>query len=261
MKTAKMIIYRLIHPANWILCFLPPFSFAALIFIFATKKEDSATAYPIFVLSAYSLIILIAALPLLAGRLKQVKAKFWNHSRLIKKISSTNLGTKYLNDHLFRSSISIYQGMVVNFAYMLFRFVTAIQYRSVWFFSMAVYYLVLCVMKAHLVFSYRCREQKGSIYEIRCYRRTAGMLFFAEHSHGRYDCFNDTNRFRVYISGVSDLPVGSVHILHDDLVHYKPYQVSENGQPHHIGGKGTELCVCANVRSRFTDSYDFPFFF
>ena len=177
MKTAKMIIYRLIHPANWILCFLPPFSFAALIFIFATKKEDSATAYPIFVLSAYSLIILIAALPLLAGRLKQVKAKFWNHSRLIKKISSTNLGTKYLNDHLFRSSISIYQGMVVNFAYMLFRFVTAIQYRSVWFFSMAVYYLVLCVMKAHLVFSYRCREQKGSIYEIRCYRRTAGMLF------------------------------------------------------------------------------------
>lgn len=85
--------------------------------------------------------------------------------------------------------------------------------------------------------------------------------FFAEHSHGRYDCFNDTNRFRVYISGVSDLPVGSVHILHDDLVHYKPYQVSENGQPHHIGGKGTELCVCADVRSRFTDSYDFPFFF
>ena len=177
MKTAKMIIYRLIHPANWILCFLPPFSFAALIFIFATKKEDSATAYPIFVLSAYSLIILIAALPLLAGRLKQVKAKFWNHSRLIKKISSTNLGTKYLNDHLFRSSISIYQGMVVNFAYMLFRFVTAIQYRSVWFFSMAVYYLVLCVMKAHLVFSYRCREQKGSIYEIRCYRRPRQVLF------------------------------------------------------------------------------------
>lgn len=138
---------------------------------------EELTAYPIFVLSAYSLIILIAALPLLAGRLKQVKAKFWNHSQLIKKISSTNLGTKYLNDHLFRSSISIYQGMVVNFAYMLFRFVTAIQYRSVWFFSMAVYYLVLCVMKAHLVFSYRCREQKGPIYEIRCYRRTARMLF------------------------------------------------------------------------------------
>lgn len=57
MKTAKMILYRLIHPANCILCFLPPLSFAALIFIFAAQKEDSATAYPIFVLSAYSLTI------------------------------------------------------------------------------------------------------------------------------------------------------------------------------------------------------------
>lgn len=177
MKKAKMILYRLIHPAKWILCFLPPVSFATLIFIFASKQEDSFAAYPIFVLSAYSLTILIAALPSLAGRLKQVKAKFWKHSRLIKKISSTTFGAQYLNDLLFRSSISIYQGMVVNFAYMLFRFVTAVQYRSVWFFSMAVYYLVLCMMKAYLVFSYRHRKQNGQTYEILCYRRIAGMLF------------------------------------------------------------------------------------
>lgn len=177
MKKAKMILYRLIHPAKWILCFLPPVSFAALIFIFASKQEDSLAAYLIFVLSAYSLTILIAVLPSLAGRLKRVKAKFWKHSRLIKNFSSTAFGAQYLNDHLFRSSISIYQGMAVNFAYMLFRFVTAIQYRSVWFLSMAVYYLVLCVMKAYLIFSYRRREHKASIYEIRCYRRIAGLLF------------------------------------------------------------------------------------
>lgn len=177
MKKAKMILYRLIHPVNWVLCFLPPVSFAALIFIFAAKKEDSAVAYPIFVLSAYSLTILIAALPSLAGRLKQVKEKLWSHSRLIQKISSTTFGKKYLNDHLFRSNISIYQGMAINFAYMLFRFATAVQYRSVWFFSMAVYYLVLCMMKAYLVFSYQRRKQKGQTYEFQCYRWTAGILF------------------------------------------------------------------------------------
>lgn len=177
MKKAKMILFRLLHPAKWILWLLPPVSFAALIFIFATNREDSAVAYTVFTLSAYSLTILIAALPSLTGRLKQVKEKLWSHSRLIQKISSTAFGAQYFNDHLFRSSISIYQGMAVNFAYMLFRFATAVQYRSVWFFSMAVYYLVLCMMKAYLIFSYRCREQKGFIYEIRCYRRTAGMLF------------------------------------------------------------------------------------
>lgn len=101
MKKAKMILFRLLHPAKWILWLLPPVSFAALIFIFATNREDSAVAYTVFALSAYSLTILIAALPSLAGRLKQVKEKLWSHSRLIQKISSTAFGAQYLNDHLF----------------------------------------------------------------------------------------------------------------------------------------------------------------
>lgn len=176
MKRAKMILYRLIHPGKWVLYILPPISFVVLIFIFAAKEEDSAAAPPVFALSAYSLTILIAALPPLARRLKQVKENFWNHSKIIKKFSSTDFGKQYLSDHLFRSSISIYQGIIVNFVYMLFRFITAAQYRSVWFFSMAVYYLVLCIIKAYLVFSYHHRTKKAQFYEIQCYRRSAGML-------------------------------------------------------------------------------------
>lgn len=82
-----------------------------------------------------------------------------------------------MNDKLFRSSVSIYQGMAANFLYMLFRFVTAVQYASVWFFSIAIYYMVLCVMRAYLAFGYRRREEKDLSYELKCYRRTAAMLF------------------------------------------------------------------------------------
>lgn len=130
-----------------------------------------------FLLSAYSLIILFAALPALAGRFAQLKVRLWKHSGLIQKVSSTAFGGRYLNDQLFRSSVSIYQGMTVNFLYMLFRLVTAAQYTSVWFFSMAVYYMVLFIVRAYLALGYRCRERKGIAYELRCYRRTAGMLF------------------------------------------------------------------------------------
>lgn len=77
-----------------------------------------------------------------------------------------------MNDQLFRSGVSIYQGMAVNFLYMLFRFMTAARYASVWFFSMAIYYMVLCIMRAYLAFGYRRRESKGAAYELRCYRRT-----------------------------------------------------------------------------------------
>lgn len=48
MKTAKMIIYRLIHPANWILCFLPPFSFAHTHFYLCNQERGQCYGIPDF---------------------------------------------------------------------------------------------------------------------------------------------------------------------------------------------------------------------
>ena len=42
---------------------------------------------------------------------------------------------------------------------------------------MAVYDMALCMMRAYLAFGYRRRAGKGASYELRCYRRTAVMLF------------------------------------------------------------------------------------
>lgn len=176
MKKAKMILDRFLHPSKWVICTVPAASFAALIFVFVSNREESIVAYPIFLLSAYSLVILLTALPTLAGRFTQLKLCLWKRSRLIRKVSSTAFGAQYLNDQLFRSRISIYQGMAANFLYMLFRFVTAAQYASVWFFSMAVYYMVLFIMRTFLAFGYRRKEEKGPSYEHWCYHRTAALL-------------------------------------------------------------------------------------
>lgn len=117
MKRAKMILKKLIHPPKWALFFIPAVSFAALSFIFAAKKTESALAYPIYSMSAYSLVILSAAVPALAAK---TKAAIWN-SGPMRKITSTEFGGKYLNDLTFRGGISIYQGMAVNFLYVIFR--------------------------------------------------------------------------------------------------------------------------------------------
>ena len=151
MGKAEMMLDRVLHPPKGVLCTVPAASFAALIFIFASNREESAAAYPVFFLSAYALVILLAALPALGGR--------------------------YLHDRSFRRGISIYQGMAVSFLYMIFRFAAAARYASVWFFSMAVYDMALCMMRAYLAFGYRRRAGKGASYELRCYRRTAVMLF------------------------------------------------------------------------------------
>ena len=68
---------------------------------------------------------------------------------------------KYSTDYFFRGSVGIYQGLTVNFAYMLYRYITALWYGSVWFFSVAVFYMVLIIMRAQLARGYRRRETRG----------------------------------------------------------------------------------------------------
>ena len=89
-------------------------------------------------------------------------------------INSTTFGRKYVNDLSFRGSVSLYQGMTVNFLYVIFRIAVGIRYASVWFISMAVYYLVLAFLRLSLILSH---NHKSIIDEIHCYRRTAWLLF------------------------------------------------------------------------------------
>lgn len=168
MERAKMFFQKLLYPSKWVLIFLPPISFAALIFIFATQK--SAPAYIIYCMSAYSLTIWSAAIPKLTKRIKSAII----NSRIMKKASASKITGRYLNDLAFRGNVSIYQGMAVNTFYVVFRIAAGIRFSSVWFISMAVYYLVLGGLRAYLVVCYRRRNPK---LERRCYHTTAWLLF------------------------------------------------------------------------------------
>lgn len=171
MKKARMVLRKALYPPKPILISVPPIVFTALIFIFAADKTESTAAYFIYGLSAYSLAIwIIAALRLF----KQIKTAVIN-SKIMKKIADSKIGGRYLSDTAFRGSVSIYQGTAVNFLYVLFRIVTGIRYASVWFISMAAYYLVLGSLRSYLIFNYH--RKKGLSYEYRCYHRTAWLLF------------------------------------------------------------------------------------
>lgn len=96
------------------------------------------------------------------------------NSKPVQKLTHTAFGGKYLNDLAFRGNISLYQGMAVNFFYVVFRVIAGIRYASIWFISMAVYYLVLACLRTYLVIGYRKRTP---MREYRCYRTTAWLLF------------------------------------------------------------------------------------
>lgn len=164
MKRAWTLLERLLHPPKWVLFTLPPMVFAALTDILL-KGKNSVPAYMIYCMSAYCLTIWILPLPRLFRKAK---------ANMIHRLTGTVFGGKYIGDLAFRGSVSIYQGMMVNFLYVVFRIFVGIRYASVWFLTIAVYDLVLGIMRLSLILSYRNRNIKS---EPRCYRRTAWLLF------------------------------------------------------------------------------------
>ena len=112
-----MILDRVLHPPKWVSAVIPPLSFAVLIITFAVQNLRNVLAYFIYSMSAYSLVILIAAI---SGLTKRAKSAMMN-SRLMRKAAASPITGRYFKDLAFRESISIYQGMAVNFFYVVFR--------------------------------------------------------------------------------------------------------------------------------------------
>lgn len=170
MGWARKLLQKLLHPTGWVLIFVPLLSFAALAAVFIRQCPENILVYLIYSLSAYSLTIWLAAL---LGLTKRAKSAMMG-SKLMRKAAASPIMGRYFKDLAFRGSISIYQGIAVNLFYVAFRIMAAIRYASVWFLSMAVYYLVLGGLRAYLIVYYRRRTPE---LERRCYHTTAWFLF------------------------------------------------------------------------------------
>lgn len=156
---------KLLHPPKWVLLILPPIVFAMLTCVLLRGKKNGIPTYMIYCVSAYCLIIWILPLPRLFRSAK---------TSIVKGLSRTVFGRNYVGDLAFRGSISLCQGMAGSFLYVVFRIFAGIRYASVWFITIAIYYLLLGIMRLSLILSYRNRSVKS---ELHCYRRTAWLLF------------------------------------------------------------------------------------
>ena len=173
MNKAKIILIKLIHPPRLVVYITSVVVFTMLIYIFVTEKTESMLAYIIYFMSAYSLIICIVYISKLFCKLKSNILEW----KILKKIFATKSVNRYKIDIYFRGSVSLYQGMIVNFLYVLFRIIVGIRYASAWFISMAIYYFILGVLRTYLIYKYNNRILDDLNYEYQCYCYIARMLF------------------------------------------------------------------------------------
>lgn len=163
------------------ICKLPPVpailisvpSFALVIYVLVNNMEGTVISYAAYFLSAYAMVITVTGT---AEMIRVARRGIKNHP-FVKKALAIPLLEKYLKEVEFRTEASLYQGLLINLLYVILKLGSGIYYRSVWFCSLAFYYLLLAVMRFSLLHYVRSRKD-DRISEWKRYRFCGIVLLF-----------------------------------------------------------------------------------
>jgi len=117
-------------------------SAAALIFIFIKGMEQSIPAYIAYVLAFYTLtVVTIFCAKVLPKQYSTIKQKNYDNS----------LGNRYMTDRVFRTNVSLSISFVISMLYVGINLWFWHVLKSYWFMVLAVYYVIMALMRFLLV--------------------------------------------------------------------------------------------------------------
>lgn len=177
MKKLKTLVRRILRPGLGWVALLTPVSAAALIIVLATERDASPLAYAAYVLSAYTLTVLIVNFTALAEQTRLVIQEGKHARRLKEFLYSHPYGKRYMTELSFRVRVSLYASLAMNLLYATFKLVAGIYYASFWYGADAIYYIVLSAARVMLMRHMR-KGGHSPETEYRIYR-SCGVLLFA----------------------------------------------------------------------------------
>lgn len=148
-------------------------SYALVIYVLANDMENTAISYAAYLLSAYALVITITGM---TGIVRLIRQSINKHP-LVKKALDAPLLGRYLREDMFRAEAALYQGFFINLLYAGIKMFSGIFYRSVWFITLAVYYILLALMRASLLHYVR-KDEGNKVSEWKRYRLCGIILLF-----------------------------------------------------------------------------------
>ncbi len=138
----KKIGKQLMFPPIWLMVILIILSATALILVFTKGMQESIPAYIVYVLAFYTLsVVSIFCALVLPKQYKEIKQKIYDNP----------LGNRFMTDRVFRTNISLSASLVVNILYAVVNLWFWHRFQSYWFMVLALYYLIMAVMRYLLV--------------------------------------------------------------------------------------------------------------
>lgn len=159
-KVIKALLYP--HPAVMVLL-LPPAT-VLLVGVMLYLGSESPVAILSYVLAFYTLTVWCLRIPALIDFFKRFKAE-------------NRLARRWLEDDRLRVRASLYGALIANGIYSVFQLWLGFYHGSLWFYSMAGYYLSLAVMRFFLL-RYMCANHPGERMREELIRyRACGWIF------------------------------------------------------------------------------------
>lgn len=221
MKKKTKLWEWLLFPPIWLIILLIVVSITGLMVLSLTDFEDHPVVYVLYVTATYSVIVSCAF------AIKTVPA-FYRKAK--QGIYSNPFGNRYMTDAAFKVRVSLYGSLTINFAYSVFKLITGIVYSSFWWGAIAVYYMLLSLMRFLLLY-YMERKQgeKSPLLEYRSYQLCGILLLTINLSLSAivYQMVRDSRGFAypegfILIAAMYTFYNITVSII--DLVRYRKYK-------------------------------------
>lgn len=164
----KEVGKKLLFPPVWLTLLLTTVSAVFLTAVFVNGWEQSLIAYVVYVLSFYTLtVICLFCTAVLPKQYRQIK----------KRIYRSPIGSRYMTDQVFRTRISLNLSLAINLLYVGINLWSWHILRSWWFMVLAVYYVIMAVMRFLLVRYVQTRRIGTDLLgEWKCSRICAAIL-------------------------------------------------------------------------------------
>ena len=130
-RLCKKIFF--LKPLPTVLIAIPSFVFVCIVL---RMEDHSALSYVAYLLSAYAMMITVTGMPRIIDAIRTGIREM----ALVKKIRSTPLGKRLLEDVVFRSEVTLHGGLLINLLYVALNLFSGIRYRSACFPSCGQYW-------------------------------------------------------------------------------------------------------------------------
>ena len=169
MRNWRNIINKILYPPVWLMILLTIISAVLLPLIFILGWEESPIAYAAYVIAFYTVSVLCLFFAIVCPKgYEEIKQRVYKHP----------LGEKYFTDLTFKVRVSLYTSLAINLVYSVFKLASGIFYSSLWIGAIAVYYILLSIIRFTLLYHMQRKHNAGLIEEYRSYRISAVLMMF-----------------------------------------------------------------------------------